>query len=193
MTSGTKVGSVTHGPTHGMLDRVTGACGQSTQTMQGVPGTFVSSVALAGSATLASRRYEHSRVRTRPTAWPYSAACYSRSDRIELGGCHADVCANGEAMTRRSGVPSAAWPRQTDCGLSDGPDGANPQHRCDASVRRLQSLPSAVAAWSSSVGARARLGPAVQLWVDVYGRTELDLRAHPVARPPTSRISGTEK
>ena len=117
MTAGTKVGSVTHGPTHGMLDRVTGACGQSTQTMQGVPGTFVSSVALAGSATLASRRYEHSRVRTRPTAWPYSAACYSRSDRIELVGCHADVCANGEAMTRRSGVPSAAWPRQTDSAL----------------------------------------------------------------------------
>ena len=77
--------------------------------------------------------------------------------------------------------------------LSDGPDGANRQHRCDASVRRLQSLPTAVAAWSSSVGARARLGQAVQLWVDVYGRTELDLRAHPVARPPTSRISGTEK
>ena len=124
MTSGTKVGSVTHAPTHGMLDRVTGSCGQSTQTMQGVPGTFVSSVALAGSATLASRRYEHSRVRTRPTAWPYSAACYSRSDRIELGGCHADVCANGEAMTRRSGVPSAGWPRQTDSALSDGPDGA---------------------------------------------------------------------
>ena len=117
MTAGTKVRSVTHGPTHGMLDRATGACGQSTQTMQGVPVTFLSSVALAGSATLASRRYEHSRVRTRPIVWPYSAARYSRSDRIELAGCHADVCANGQAMNRRSGVPSAAWPRQPDSAL----------------------------------------------------------------------------
>ena len=117
MTVGTKVGSVIHVPTHGILDRATGACGQGTQTMQGVPVTFLSSVALAGSETLASRRYEHSRVRTRPTAWPYSAACYSRSDRIELVGYHADVCANGEAMNRRSGVPSAAWPRQPDSAL----------------------------------------------------------------------------
>ena len=108
MTAGTKVGGVTHGPTHGMLDKATGACGQSTQTMQGVPETFLSSVALSGFATLSSRRYEHSRVRTRPTAWPYSAACYSRSDRIELHGCLADVCASVEAMTRRSGGPSVA-------------------------------------------------------------------------------------
>ena len=108
MTAGTKVGGVAHDPTHGMLDRAAGACRQITQTKQGVPDTFIPSVSLAGSATLASRRYEHSRVRTRPTAWPYSAACYSRSDRIELGGSHADVCADGEAMARRSGVPSAA-------------------------------------------------------------------------------------
>ena len=64
MTSGTKVGSVTHDPTHGMLDRVTGACGQSTQTIQGEPETFLSIVALAGFGTHASRLYEHSRVRT---------------------------------------------------------------------------------------------------------------------------------
>ena len=55
--------------------------------------------------------------------WPYSAARYSRSDRVELAGCHTDVCANGEAMTRRSGVPSAAWPRQPDRALRQPPTG----------------------------------------------------------------------
>ena len=129
MTAGTKVGSVTHGPTHGMLGRMTGACGQSTQTIQGEPETFLSIVALAGFGTHASRLYEHSRVRTRPIAWPHSAACYSRSDRIELAGCHTDVCASGQAMTRRYGVPSAAWPRQPDRALRQPPTGVEGHRR----------------------------------------------------------------
>ena len=53
-----------HGSDHGMLDRMTGACGQTTQVIQGEPETFVRNVALAGFGTHARRLYEHSRVRT---------------------------------------------------------------------------------------------------------------------------------
>ena len=68
------------------------------------------------------------------------------------------------------------------------PTAGNLRYRRGASVRRLQSLPSAVTAWFNSVGMRVRLGPAAQQRVDVFGRTELVPCQSLIVKPPRAEL-----
>ena len=85
-------------------------------------------------------------------------------------------------------VPRALHDPDSKIRLSTSPDGGNLRYRRGASVRRLQSLPSAVTAWFNSVGMRVRLGPAAQQRVDVFGRTELVPCQSLIVKPPRAEL-----
>ena len=85
-------------------------------------------------------------------------------------------------------VPRAPHDPNSKIRLSISPDGVNLRYRRGPSVRRLQSFPSAVTAWFSSVGVRVRLAPAAQQRVDGFGRTELVPCHSLIVKPPPAEL-----